>query len=157
MICKDQVFVTDVVVIDPTREMMATNVINQPTSAVVEFNTIAKIHKYRRFHEGHHFIPMAMDVHDAPKHDMDHFIKECALLFHNRWLKGHLSLSFCIHFLKQCVSISLQRVLASVIKRKILLAWDIYSKPLIIIKPHDLHVGDIRRAMGEIASYHEKD
>jgi hypothetical protein len=84
MICKDQVFVTDVVVIDPTQQMMATSVISQPTSAVMELNTIAKIRKYRGFHEGHHFIPMAMDVHDAPKHDMDHFIKECALLFHNR-------------------------------------------------------------------------
>ncbi len=56
---------------------MATNVISQLTSVVVELNTIAKIRKYKRFHEGHHFIPMAMDVHDAPKHDMDRFIKEC--------------------------------------------------------------------------------
>jgi hypothetical protein len=31
-----------------------------------------------------HFILMAMEVHNAPKHDMDHFIKECARLFHDR-------------------------------------------------------------------------
>jgi hypothetical protein len=84
---------------------MATNIISQPASTVVELNTIAKIHKYKGFHERHHFIPMAMDVHDAPRHDMDHFIKECVRFFHNRRLKGHLSLSFCIQFFKQCVSI----------------------------------------------------
>jgi hypothetical protein len=30
-------------------------------------------------------------------------------------------------------------------------------KPPIIIRSHDLHVGDIRNVVGEIASYHEKD
>jgi hypothetical protein len=34
---------------------------------------------------------------------------------------------------------------------------DTCSRPSITIKSHDLHVGDIRRIMGEIASYHEKD
>jgi hypothetical protein len=34
--------------------------------------------------EGHHFIPMAMEVHGAPRCDMDRFIKECVHLFHNR-------------------------------------------------------------------------
>jgi hypothetical protein len=37
------------------------------------------------------------------------------------------------------------------------LASDVCSKPLITIKSHDLHVGDITGAMGEIASYHERD
>jgi hypothetical protein len=37
------------------------------------------------------------------------------------------------------------------------LASDPYSKPPIIIKSHNLHASDIRRAMGEIASYQEKD
>ncbi len=55
----------------------------------MESNTIAKIHKYRGFHEGHHCIPMAMEVHDALGHDMDNFIREHAPLFHNRRLKGH--------------------------------------------------------------------
>jgi hypothetical protein len=50
----------------------------------MKLSAITKIHKYKRFHEGHHFIPMAMEVHNAPKHDMDHFIKECARLFHDR-------------------------------------------------------------------------
>jgi hypothetical protein len=40
---------------------------------------------------------------------------------------------------------------------KIVLVGDACSKPPIIIKFHDLHVGDIRGAMGEITSYHEKD
>ncbi len=93
MIHQDQVFVIDMVVTNLTREMMAMNVMNQPTGVVAKLNAITKIHKYKRFHEGHHFIPMAMEVHDAPMHDMDHFIKECACLFQS---KGHLSLSVCI-------------------------------------------------------------
>jgi hypothetical protein len=56
--------------------MMATSVISQPTSAIVEFNTIAKIRKYKEIHEGHHFILIAMEVHNAPKCDMDCFIRD---------------------------------------------------------------------------------
>jgi hypothetical protein len=63
---------------------MASNVINRPTSAVVKLSAIVKIHKYKKFHEGHHFTPMAMKVHGATGCDMDCFIKECVHLFHNR-------------------------------------------------------------------------
>ncbi len=59
------------------REMVALSVISQP----VERSAITKIRKYRRFHEGHHFIPMAMEVHDTLEHDMDHLIRECACFF----------------------------------------------------------------------------
>jgi hypothetical protein len=38
-----------------------------------------------------------------------------------------------------------------------MLASDVYSRPPIIIRSHDLHVSDIRGVVGEIASYHEKD
>jgi hypothetical protein len=79
---KNHVFVIDVVIIDLTWETMALNVINRPTCAIVKLNTIAKIHKYKMLHEGHHF--MAMEVHDALGHDMDCFIKECAHLFNDR-------------------------------------------------------------------------
>jgi hypothetical protein len=34
---------------------------------------------------------------------------------------------------------------------------DVCSRPPIIIRSHDLHASDIRRTMGEIASYHERD
>jgi len=37
------------------------------------------------------------------------------------------------------------------------LAGDVCSKPPIIIRSHDLHASDIRKAMGEIVSYHERD
>jgi hypothetical protein len=50
----------------------------------VEFNAIIKICKYRGLHEGHHFIPVAMKVHDAFGCDMYHFIRVCVCLFHNR-------------------------------------------------------------------------
>jgi hypothetical protein len=53
---------------------MVSNVINQPIGVVAKFNAIAKIRKYGRLHEGHHFIPMTMEVHDAPRPDMDHFV-----------------------------------------------------------------------------------
>ncbi len=36
-----------------------------------------------------------------------------------------------------------------------MLVGDVCSRLAIIIRSHDLHVGDIRRIMGEIASYHE--
>jgi hypothetical protein len=49
----------------------------------------------------YHFILMTMEVHGAPKCDMDHFFKECAHLFHNNRSRGYLSLSFCIQFFKQ--------------------------------------------------------
>jgi hypothetical protein len=42
---------------------MILSVISRPTSVVVEFSVIIKICKYRRLHEGHHFISMAMEVH----------------------------------------------------------------------------------------------
>jgi hypothetical protein len=50
----------------------------------VELNAIVNIHKYKGLHEGHHFISMAMEVHDAFECDMDHFIKERVRLFHDR-------------------------------------------------------------------------
>jgi hypothetical protein len=65
-------------------------------------------------------------------------------------------LFFCIQFFKQCVNITFQRVLTSIIKRKIALVGDACSKPPIIIRSHDLHVGDIKRVVGEITSYHKR-
>ncbi len=45
------------------QKIMILSVISRPTSVVVEFSVIIKICKYRRLHEGHHFISMAMEVH----------------------------------------------------------------------------------------------
>jgi hypothetical protein len=144
-------------VTNPTWDTMALSVINRLTSAIAKLNTILKIRKYRRLQKGHHFIPMAMEVHNATRRDMDHFIKECVHLFHNRQSKGHLSLSFRIQFFKQHVSIVLQHALLSTIERKIALVSDVCSRPPTIIRSNNLHVGDIRKAMGEIASYHKRD
>jgi hypothetical protein len=138
-------------------ETMALSVISWPISAIAKFYAIANIHKYRRLHEGHHFISMAMEVHNTSGRDMDHFIREYAHFFHDRWLKGHLSLSFCIQFFKQRVNIALQHVLIFIINRKITLVGDACFRPPIIIRSHDLHVGDVRGAIGEIFSYHERD
>jgi hypothetical protein len=99
---------------------------------------------------------MALEVHEALVRDMDHFIKECARLFHDKQLKDHLSLSFYIQFFWQCVSIILQLALAFAIEKKIVLVGDVCSRPPITIRSHDLHASDIKRAMGEIASYHER-
>jgi hypothetical protein len=81
---EDQVFIVDVVVTDLTQKMVVTNVINWPKGVAMEFNAIAKIHKYRGPHEGHQFILMAMEVFNTHGHDMDHFIKECVHIFHDR-------------------------------------------------------------------------
>ncbi len=72
------------VVIASTQEMVATNAINQLASVVVKLSAIVKIYEYRRLHEGHHFILMAMDVHGTFKCDMDHLIRECVCLFQDR-------------------------------------------------------------------------
>jgi hypothetical protein len=136
---------------------MVTNVINWLASAIVEVNAIARIYKYKMLHEGHHFISMAMEVHGALRHDMDCFIRECACIFHDRWLWGHLFLSFCIQIFKQRVSIAFQHTLTFAIEKKIALVRDVCSRSPIIIKSHDLYVGDIRGVVSEIASYHERD
>jgi hypothetical protein len=133
------------------------NVINRSTSAIVKLSVIVKIHKYRRLHEGHHFILIAMEVHNTFEHDMDHFIKECAYVFHDRRSRGHLFLPFRSEFFRQCVNIVFQHALAFAINKKILLAGDVCSKPPITIKSHHLHACNIRGAMGEIASYHKRD
>jgi len=96
-------------------------------------------------------------MHDTPRCDMDHFIKECARLFHNNWSRGHLSLFFCIQFFNQRVNITFQCALTSIIERKIALAGDACSKPHITIRFHDLHATNIWRVVGEIISYREKD
>ncbi len=111
MTCEDQAFVANMVVTNPTGETMATNVINRLIGAIAKLSTIARICKFKGFlrgtiarickfkgfirgtiarickfegfYKGHHFIPMAMEVHGTPKHDMDHFI-ECVHLFHDR-------------------------------------------------------------------------
>jgi hypothetical protein len=76
---------------------------------------------------------MAMEVHGAPRCDMDSFIMECVRLFHNRRSGGHLSLSLCIQFFKQCVNIALQHALTFVIKKKIVLVKDVCSRPPIFL------------------------
>jgi hypothetical protein len=100
---------------------------------------------------------MAMEVHATLGCDMDHFIRECVRLFHDRWSRGHLSLSFCIQFFKWHDNIAFQHALAYAIERKIVFTGGAYSKPPIIIRSHDLHIGDIKGVVNEIISYHKRD
>jgi hypothetical protein len=81
---EDQVFVVNAVVTNLMRGTIASNLISWPLDTVVELNIIIKIRKYKWLHEGHHFILTAMEVHDAPMCDMDHFIKECVRFFHDQ-------------------------------------------------------------------------
>jgi hypothetical protein len=73
---------------------MTLSVINRSIGVIAKLNAIAKIRKYKELHERHHFILMAMEVHDAPKRDMDCVIKECAHLFHDRQSIGYFILIF---------------------------------------------------------------
>ncbi len=61
--------------INLTPEMIVTSVISRPIGVVAKLSTIVKIYKYKGLHEGHHFILMTMEVHDAPGSDMNHFIR----------------------------------------------------------------------------------
>jgi len=60
MIHEDQIFVVNVVVTNLTQKMVAMSVINRLTSVVAGLSTIANIRKYKRFHKGHHFMPMVV-------------------------------------------------------------------------------------------------
>ncbi len=86
---------------------MTTSIITRLVGTIAKLNSNSKIHKYRKFHEKHHFILVAMEVYGTFGHDMDHFIKKCVCLFHDLRSKGDLSLSFCVQFFKQCVNIVL--------------------------------------------------
>jgi hypothetical protein len=66
-------------------------------------------------------------------------------------------LVFCIQFFRVHVDIVFQCALAFVVERKIVLTSDACSRPPIIIKFHNLHASDIKRAMGEITYYHKRD
>jgi hypothetical protein len=72
---EDKVFVANVLVIDLMREMVVWTVVSWLANAAMKFSSIVKIHKCKRLHEGHHFIPMAVEVHGAFRHDMNRFIK----------------------------------------------------------------------------------
>jgi hypothetical protein len=65
--------------------------------------------------------------------------------------------SFAFNFSNSMLTLFFQHVLTSVIKKKIALLGDACSKPPITIRSHNLHGGDIRGAMGEIAPYHKRD
>ncbi len=80
------------------QEMVASSVISRIVGATGKLNVIAKIRKYRGFHRGHHFIPMAMEVHDVFRREMDRSIKECAYHVHDRQSRDHLSLFFAFNF-----------------------------------------------------------
>jgi hypothetical protein len=80
----NKVFFANVVVINLTRETMTTSVISRLAGVLAKLNSIANIRKYKMLHEGHHFIPIATEVHGTPKRDMDCFIKECVHFFHDR-------------------------------------------------------------------------
>jgi hypothetical protein len=127
---------------------VVTNVISRPSSVVAKLSANIKFHKYKRLHEGHHFTPMAMEVHNAFGHDMNFFIREYAHIFHDRRLGSHLSLPFCIPFFKEHVNIAFQLALVFAIDKKITLARDACFKSSIIIKSHNLHVSNIKGAVG---------
>jgi hypothetical protein len=62
---------------------------------------------------------------------------------------------FTFNFLSS-VLVLFSNILTSIIKKKIALANDVCFRPPITIRFHNLHVGDIRGAVCEIASYHER-
>jgi hypothetical protein len=120
----------------------------------MKFNVIVKIrnYKYKKIYEGHHFISMAMEVHNIPEWNMDCFIRECVHLFSQEVI---YSCFFTFNFSSNVLTLLFN---VFVIERKIVLEGDACSRPLIItIKIHNLHPSNIKRIMGEIASYSEKD
>jgi hypothetical protein len=74
MTWENQIFIVNMVFTNPTWETMASSVITWPIGVATKLNVIAEIYKNKRLHEGHHFIPMAMEVHGAFGHDINHSI-----------------------------------------------------------------------------------
>jgi acetyltransferase-like isoleucine patch superfamily enzyme len=77
-----------------------------------------------------------------------------------------LFITMHIHYLLTCFTSGIlgsgktffiQHVLTFVIERKITLGGDVYSRPPINFRSHDLHVGNIKRVVGKMASCHERD
>jgi len=62
-----------------------------------------------------------------------------------------------LHSIFQRISIALQCVLAFVIKKKIVLVGDVYFKPFITFRSHNLHENNIKTIVDEKTSYHERD
>ncbi len=58
---------------------------------------------------------MVVHVHDTHGCDMNRFIRKCGRLFHNRQSKNHLILFVCIQFSRQCINITFQHALASIL------------------------------------------
>jgi hypothetical protein len=150
---ENQVFVVDVVVIDLTWKMVVTSVINQPTCVVPKLNTIAKIRKYKRLHVRHHFFQWPWR---SPTHlGLIWIVSSKSVLVFS--MINDVSLFFCIQFFRLHNNIAFQCALTFAIERLIVLAGYACSRPPIIIKFHNLHVGDIKGFKGEVTSYHEKD
>ncbi len=150
-------FVVNMVVIDLMWKMVATNVINWLIGVIAKFNAIVKICKYRKFHERHHFIPMAMEMHDTPECDKDHFIKECVHLSHDRWSRSHLSFFFAFSFSSRMLVLFFNMIWPLLYKER-LLWWEMFFLDLLLLlNLMILLVGDIRGAVDEMVPYHKKD
>jgi hypothetical protein len=78
---EDQIFIANVMVTNSPWKIVTISVISQLASVNAKLKTIVKICKYRWLCEGQHFIIMVTEVHNAPRHDMDRFIRECARFF----------------------------------------------------------------------------
>jgi hypothetical protein len=97
---EDHVFIANAVVTNLTRKKLVSNVINQPTGAIIEFNAIIKI-QIKCFMKG-------TTLFRWPWKCMPHLgvirivsSKNVPIFFHNRRLGDHLSLSFGIQLFRQ--------------------------------------------------------
>ncbi len=148
MIHEDQVFITNL-----TWEMVATNVISRPTSAITKFNAIVKFASIESFMRGIILFqwPWRCTVHLTVI-----WIVSSENVFVCSMINNHKLIYPCL-FAFSFSNNALQHALSSNTTRKIALARNTCSKPPIFIKSCNLHVGNIRGAVGEIASYHKKD
>jgi len=99
---------------------------------------------------------MVMEMHNVPGHDMDRFIMEMPIFSMIDDRKVIYLYFFAFNFSSNMLNF-FQCALAFAIERKITLVGDICFRPPIVIRVQDLHLGDIRRVVDEITSYHNKD
>jgi hypothetical protein len=122
--------------------MMVLSVINRLICAVVELNVISKICKYRMLYEGHHFILMAMEVHDALGMIWIMLLGNVLVLFmtNNRKVIYFCLFAFifkvvCYYCFSACFSFYY--------REEDCFGGDACSRPPITFRSHNLHVGDI--------------
>ncbi|KAG6547623.1 hypothetical protein Mapa_011072 [Marchantia paleacea] len=92
-----------------------------------------KVSKYMSMQRCHLFVPPTLVLYGAMDINFDMFVRECVKAYHTKRNWVSLSLAYCIAYLRQHVSIALQRTLDGAIYRRALTLGDTSSDALLFV------------------------